>query len=242
MPLVRRAPHQEVTMSFARSAAVLVLAPLLNQPPALPAPPSGALPLPAPSGPLQFDAGAKEIGLDELCLRLAQLTGQELAMRPEARQQLAQLREPLESAGPVPAEEVYTFVEALLARQGFLVAPVSGGARPVLGVHVAGERHALHPVHVGRESLPELAAHPALLVRLLVTLEHTDSRQVQTQLRQITVDSENTNQCVPVGDRGLILQGRARDVADLARMVLEADEAAGKLPPLAPPVAPTEGG
>jgi hypothetical protein len=204
------------------------------------APPSGApdvrLPLPAPSGSLVFEPGTTEIGLEELLRRLANLTGQELAMTQQTRQILAQVKEPLESATPVPKEEVYTFIEGLLARQDFLIAPVSGGTRPILGVQVAGDNRMtqLAPLYVHADAMTELAAHPALLVRLLINFEHTDSRQVQTQIRQLQTDSGGVTQVVPVGERGLILQGRASEMASLARLLLDADEAAGMRPALAP--------
>ena len=202
-------------------------------------PQAGRLPLPAPSGPLSFEPGTKEIGLDELLARLAQLTGQELVMTQESRQMLAQIREPLERADPVPREEVYTFVESVLARQGGLIAPVSGGARPILGVHISSDAPhnlPLVPLYVRVDALPDLAAHPALHVRLLLNFEHSDSRQVQTQIRQLLVDNSGSNQVVPVGDRGLILQGRASEMASLARLLLDADEAAGKRPAPLPQV------
>lgn len=220
----------------------LVLTVIAPYPQAHSGPQVGRLPLPAPSGPLAFEPGTKEVGLDELLARLAQLTGQELVMTLQTRQVLAQVKEPLESATPVPREEVYAFVEALLARQGVLIAPLSGGTRPILGVHVMGGGRdlPLDPLYVRADALAELAGHAALHVRLLLNFENTDSRQLQTQLRQLLVDDTGTNQCVPVGDRGLILQGRASEMASLARLLLDADEATGKRP--APkPVAEEEG-
>lgn len=144
---------------------------------------------------------------------------------------LAQMKEPLESAAPVPKEEVYPFVEALLARNDVLIAPLTGGTRPILGVQVLPFREGqLDALYVGLDMLPELATHSALHVRLLLNFENSDGRQVQTQLRQLLADTQS--QCVPVGDRGLILQGRASAMASLARLLLDADEAAGKRPPV----------
>ena len=197
-------------------------------------PQAGRLPLPAPSGPLEFEPGSEEIGIDELLARFARLTGQELVMTMRTRQVLAQIREPLESTAPVPKEEVYTFVESLLARQGVLIAPISGGTRPILGVHAVGDANdiPLEPLYVRGDALDELALHPALHVRLLLNFENTDSRQLQTQLRQLIIDNSGANQCVPVGERGLILQGRAKEMASLVRLLLEADAAAKQRPPL----------
>jgi len=77
-------------------------------------------------------------------------------------------------------------------------------------------------------------------VRFLLNLENIDSRQLQTQLRQLLIDNSGARQCVPVGDRGVILQGPASEMASLARLLLDADAAAGKRPP--PPAPKAEGG
>jgi hypothetical protein len=158
-------------------------------------------------------------------------------MTPQDRQQLTQMKEPLESAAPVPEEEVYSFVEGLLARNGTILAPLTGGTRPILAVRViGGDRRdtGLDALYVQVEALSELATHPALFVRLLLNLEYTDSRQVQTQIRQLQTDDTGTTQYAPVGERGLILQGRASEMASLARLLLDADAAAGKRPPPVP--------
>ena len=212
-----------------RSAA-FVLATVFAAAPGPSTTPPGGLPLPPARGPLVFEPGAKEIGFDELLQAFAQLTGQELTFGPQDAQMLAQMREPLENPAPVPTEEVYTFVEGLLARQSVVIVPLTGGTRPILGVYATGGGRSVapEPLHVSSEHLPELAAHPALHVRLLFPLQHIDARQVQTQLRQITVDPANITQCVPVGELALILQGRAREVAGLAQVLKAADEHAGR--------------
>ncbi|HEX6884792.1 MAG TPA: hypothetical protein VF530_15565 [Planctomycetota bacterium] len=195
-------------------------------------PPPAGLPLPAPRGPLVFDAGAKEISLDTLLRTFAQLTGQELAMGMQDLQILQQAREPLESTEPVPAEEIYTFVEGLISRHGVLIAPISGGSRPILGVYTGAGRGAAlpnpEPLLVSLEQLSELERHPALLVRLIFPFQNTDARQVQTQLRQVTVDPLNMTQIVPVGELSLLMQGRAKEIAGLVRLLQQADEHAGR--------------
>ena len=194
----------------------------------------GSLPLPPPSGALVFEPETEQMAAADLLGELARLTGQELAMSAQARVQLAQAKVVLESGAPVPREEVYTFVEGLLVHQGVLLAPLTGGTRPILGVQMVGGGRdpQLLPLYVSLDARNELARHPALHVRLLLGFQHIDSRQVQTQLRQLLVDNAGTTQCVPVGDRGLILQGRASEMASLAQLLLDADAAAGRLAPL----------
>jgi len=204
--------------------------------------PTSHLPLPPATASLQFEPGTSDIRLDELLLRLAHLTGQELAMTAQTQQMLQQIKEPLESAAPVPAAEVYAFVEGLLVRQGILIAPITGGTRPILGVQGVerGRDGPLDALYVGADDLPELEAHPALLVRTYVDMKNLDTRQVQTQLRQLMVDNSGTSQIVPVGERGLILQGRGRDIAGLVKLLRESDKAAGERPPT-PPAPAAEG-
>jgi hypothetical protein len=151
-------------------------------------------------------------------------------------------KEPLESPAPIPKDEVYAFVEGVLARQGVVIAPITGGTRPILGVMVLGPQEGpLDPLYVESSALAELTTHPALFVRVLVQLENTDARQLQTQLRQLLVDNTGTNQCVPVGELALILQGRGRDVEAMARLILAADKAAGARPKPPPPKESAEG-
>lgn len=71
-------------MKLACLVPLVLAAPFSSRPLALSGPQDGRLPLPAPSGPLSFEPGTKEIGIDELLARLAQLTGQELAIPPQA--------------------------------------------------------------------------------------------------------------------------------------------------------------
>jgi len=215
-------------MNLARILAVLVAGATPAGP--LAAPGASNLPLPPVSAALEFGSGSNDVGLDELLQQLARLTGQELAMTVQAREALRASREPLEHTTPVPAGEVYTFVEGLLSRQGFVIAPITGGTRPILGVLSTGTGRdtGLDPLAVDASALGELAAHPALFVRVLIDLHNSDARQLQTQLRALVVDQSGMQQCVPVGELGLILQGKGRDVASLAKLVLAADEAAGK--------------
>jgi hypothetical protein len=199
--------------------------------------PQSRLPLPPVGADLVFEPGKSEIMLDELLQRFAQLTGLELAMSPQTVQALRSSKEPLEHVEPVPKAEVYSFVEGVLARQGVVIAPITGGTRPILGVSATqggGRDMPLDPLYVEEANLAELELHPALLVRMHVALKNMDTRQVQTQLRQLLVDNSGTSQVVPVGEHSLILQGRARDLAGLTKLLREADKAAGELPPPAP--------
>jgi hypothetical protein len=169
--------------------------------------------LPAVRAALEFPAGASDVTLGWLVDELARLSAQELTMVPHVRQQLDVSREPLEITTPVPAREVYAYVEGMLAAQGMLIAPVKGGERPVLGIYSAARRgpESGEPsaVHVELGEVEALAGHPALLCQVMLVLENIDSRQLQTQLRQLLADASGTQLCVPAGERGLLLQSAA---------------------------------
>jgi len=209
------------------------------------APPEERLPLPPAREGLSFPAGTSEVTLGFLLDELARVTGQELALSSADRQELAREQLTLARTDPVPAAEVYGFVESLLVPRGVVIAPLKGGERPVLAVIVPGMRGGLPPVaplSISRGLFEQAAQHPALLIRALLVLEHTDTRQLQTQLRALMVDPHGLLNIVPAGERGLLLQGRASYIVALARQVLELDAAVGRGEPAKlPSVEATEG-
>lgn len=215
------------------------------------APASGAaethapdLGLPAVRAPLEFPAGQEEVTLAWLLAELGRLTGQELSMDPGLRQQLEAAKEPFEIRSPVPAEEVYAFVEAMVLRENVFLAPLKGGTRPVLGVFGSARGQQTFncaqaiPVTVAR--LGELDAHPAVLCQLVLHFDNIDTRQLQTQLRQLLVDNTGAQQVVPCGDRSLLIQGPGAKMAGLARLLAEVDRASAARPAPDAPATPAE--
>ena len=100
---------------------------------------------------------------------------------------------------------------------------LKGGARPVLSVSQVGNGpsplDAGFTVLVTRAELPELRRHPALLCQLVLTFENIDSRQLQTQLRQLLVDNSGSQQIVPAGEHSLIMQGFGSYIASLGKLL-----------------------
>jgi len=203
--------------------------PAASNTPAAQAAPRDVLALPPVQADLEFPPGATEVSLAWLLTELGRLSGQELTLVPGLQSQLEAFKEPIEILTPVPASEVYTFVEALLLQQNVLLAPLKGGKRPVLGVFGGMNGGAFsataQPIGVGEEHLDDLDAHPAVFCQLVLTFKNIDSRQLQTQLRQLMVDNTGTQLCVPCGERGLLLQGSGMKVARLARLLVEVDRA-----------------
>lgn len=181
--------------------------------------------LPPVRGPLEFAPDAREVSLGWLVDELARLSGQELTMAVDLRRALDGTMEPLEQRSPVPAGEVYAFVEALLTTQGIVIAPAKGGARPVLGVY-GGQGARLGepvPVQIEPARVAALAGHPALLCQVLLDFENIDSRQLQTQLRQLLVEASGLQQIVPAGERSLILQASGAKLLALVPLLQEVD-------------------
>lgn len=201
--------------------------------------------LPPVRAALVLPDGSDPIGLDWFVSELGRLSGQEVTALPEVRQQLQQCKQELTIRTPVPADEVYPFVEALLGQYGFFLAPLKDGERPVLGVHAAGGRLAnlafSRPIPVSLDRLGELDRHPALLCQVVVTFQNIDSRQLQTQLRQLLVDAGGVQQAVPCGDRSLLLQGMGMKVAGLVQLLREVDRA-NAAPVPSKPAAPGDKG
>ena len=211
------------------------------------APPEPGLPLPPAREGIVFEPGTSEVTLAFLLSALARSTGQELALNSDVRREFERTKVKLESAYQVPPEEVYSFVEGLLAPEGVVIAPLTGGKRPVLGVW--GGTMGRAPAFFSPEPMPlspaqydEAARHPVLLVRTVVVLEHIDARQLQTQLRQLLVDPSGNQNVVPAGERALLVQGRAAFVVGLARQLQEVDAAAGRGEPVTLPMPSNEEG
>ena len=192
-------------------------------------PSSSDLGLPPIRAALELPEGSEPIGLDWLVGELGRLSGQEVIAQPLVRQQLQQCKQPLSIRTPVPADEAYSFVEALLAQAGFFLAALKDGERPVLGVHADGPQLSslafARPIPVSLDRLDELDRHPALLCQVVLTLQNVDSRQLQTQLRQLVVDATGVQQVVPCGERSLLVQGMGMKVAGLVRLLQEVDRA-----------------
>ena len=152
-------------------------------------------------------------------------------MDAQMREELDRAVEPLEFTTPVPVGEVYGFVEALLTQHEVFLAHVKGGARPVLAVFGGQTRNVPRsPVVVPDADIEQLAGHPALLCQIVLHFENVDSRQLQTQLRQLLADQTGMLQVVPCGERSLLLQGPGSYLAGLARLLHDVDRASAARP------------
>src|SRR5262249_33237752 len=75
------------------------------------------------------------------------------------------------------------------------------------------------PTFVAPEDLDEYRDQPASLIITVLNFKNIDSRQLQTQLRQLLVDQTGSQQIVPARDRSLIMQGFGSYIASLANLL-----------------------
>jgi general secretion pathway protein D len=88
----------------------------------------------------------------------------------------------------------------------------------------AGGALAKTPVFVPPQDLDDYRNQPATLIITVLNFDNIDSRQLQTQLRQLLVDNSGYQQVVPAGERSLILQGFGSYIASLSTLLNLVDD------------------
>lgn len=81
-----------------------------------------------------------------------------------------------------------------------------------------------NPIFVSPTDLDEYLTQPATLIMTVLSFQNIDTRQLQTQLRQLLVDPTGSQNVVPAGERSLIMQGFGSYVASLAKLLKLVDE------------------
>jgi len=81
-----------------------------------------------------------------------------------------------------------------------------------------------NPIFVSPSDLDEYLTQPATLIMTVLSFQNIDTRQLQTQLRQLLVDPTGSQNVVPAGERSLIMQGFGSYVASLAKLLKLVDE------------------
>jgi len=189
------------------------------------APPSATvaeLALAPVSAPLQLPPAGREVQLSWLVAELGRLSGQEVLAPSELH--LDQVSVPLADHSPVPAGEVYTYVEGLLAQQGLVLWVITGGTRPQLGVWGRATASSdLMPLIVPPDQVGVLQSHPALYVQVTVPLRNVDARQLQTQLRALMGNSL-ISRMAPLGERSLMIRDTGRQVYGVLQAIAAADQ------------------
>ncbi|MEQ1894411.1 MAG: secretin N-terminal domain-containing protein, partial [Planctomycetota bacterium] len=81
-----------------------------------------------------------------------------------------------------------------------------------------------NPTFVSPLDLDEYLTQPATLIMTVLSFQNIDTRQLQTQLRQLLVDPTGSQNVVPAGERSLIMQGFGSYIASLAKLLKLVDD------------------
>jgi hypothetical protein len=178
-------------------------------------------PFATPESPLVIsDSGVAVQTLDDLLAEFERIAGQHVVANAHTREALRATNVGLVAGVSVPPDEVYSFVESLLAHHGFFVGRLRSGNPRLLSVRSSSGR-GTWPVDewmtVPVEEIDDYADHPALLVETVVDVAPMDSRQIVNSLRQLV--HGNHQGMVAVSGSSLILRGTGSEVARTASML-----------------------
>jgi hypothetical protein len=192
--------------------------------------PVSADPFPTPSSGLKIQiAPGEEMSLEKLLDEFSRVTGQNLLVTESTCQALKSSPTGLNRSVDVPASEVYSFVENILAHNQHVLQVLSGHEPRLLAVHdLAQTRRSLSDLaqYVPVKDIGLYARHPAVLITTMIELPSTDVRTLSNSLRSMLTD-QITQQIIPVGNtNALVLGGSGAAVANLVTVLRECDEGA----------------
>ena len=188
--------------------------------------------LPQANAPLALAGRSSTLG--QLVDELGELTSQHVIASHATRDRLEEHWVDHEHA-PVPASDVYAYVEAVLVDQGFVIAPIKYGGAPQLGVYGIRDRHgsrlkSVADAHSIRPGDQEGARrHPGLFARAVVHMPNTDTRMLQTQLRALVTDT-STQAMISAGRHSLIMYGTASQLGNWVELLQRVDRLGRKEP------------
>lgn len=194
--------------------------------------PVSADPFPTPSSGLKIQiAPGEEMSLEKLLDEFSRVTGQNLLITQNTCQALKASPTGLNRSVDVPASEVYSFVENILAHNQHVLQVLSGHEPRLLAVHNLAARNGSRPLsdlaqYVPVKDIGLYARHPAVLITTMVELPSTDVRTLSNSLRGMLTD-QVTQQIIPVGNtNALVIGGSGAAVANLVTVLRECDEGA----------------
>src|SRR5262249_48848721 len=130
----------------------------------------------------------------------------------------------------VPAQEVYPFVEAILAQNDFMLVPRTDREPRLLAVENlnSNRRNAIRSeaIFVPADQIAAWSRHPAILVTTVIDFGHVDVRTLSNWMRAMFTDS-NLQLLVPVGNsNSLVITATGTMVSNLVTMLKAVDEVA----------------
>jgi hypothetical protein len=172
---------------------------------------------PPPSGDLLIEIDRDETAsLADILARFESLASHNLHISAATRQVLAQVDSGLSNSVSVPAEEVYSYISCLLNNSGFVMAETRSSAPSLLSVFSmdSPERNMVgkHARAIDVEDLVRFERHPALLVQVVIEVQHLDTRFLEKSLRHMVVD-RYTQSITSLSPHSLFLMGNSREIS-----------------------------
>jgi hypothetical protein len=188
-------------------------------------------PFPAPKEGISIKVTAEgEPRLDAVLNDFSRVTGQTLIMTRDVRAAVQATSTGLSRSVDVPAQEVYPFVEAILAQNDFMLIPRLDREPRLLAVENlnSNRRNAIRSeaIFVPADQVAAWSRHPAILVTTVLDLAHVDVRTLSNSMRVMFTD-QNMQQLVPVGNsNSLVITATGTMVASLATVLQAVDASA----------------
>jgi hypothetical protein len=182
---------------------------------------------PLPSKDLVIDIGGDATpSLADVLKSFEEISAHNLHISAETRSLLKNVSTGLSRSVTIPKTEVYSYVEALLADSGFLVAEIRRAQPRILSVYSLqtaerqNARGRARAVPIDDVHLYE--RHPAILIQSVVAVKYLDARQLSNSLRSMMNDP-NVEFTTPLSEGNILLCGTAPRVADWIRLIRTAD-------------------
>ena len=180
------------------------------------------------------EEGTEKLSLLKFAGLAQEATGYHFTWDQDTGQQLSTKSVFLLGQKRIPKVDFYNFFQIQLFINDFVCIEVGPPQiRVILIQNVAGaggnrqgSASALgkNPIFVSPTDLDEYLTQPATLIMTVLSFQNIDTRQLQTQLRQLLVDPTGSQNVVPAGERSLIMQGFGSYVASLAKLLKLVDE------------------
>ncbi|QDV05252.1 Putative type II secretion system protein D precursor [Planctomycetes bacterium Poly30] len=187
---------------------------------------------PTPSGPMTLVVDDPENA--DTCWSMVEkygeLTGQHITAHSDTQSLLMQSPVHLDRNMTIPADEVQTTFEHILFARDFVLTPLKRDGMRLLEIQSlstpARSNIRSAAIFLEPEDLHLAAAHPAMIFTTVVTLPHTDVRQVSNSMRTMITDA-NTQQLLPAGNsNSMVIVGIGQSLVGLADTLRTIDAAA----------------
>ncbi|QDU67196.1 secretin N-terminal domain-containing protein [Engelhardtia mirabilis] len=171
-----------------------------------------------------------------------QATGLQFIVPKEASDELKNETVRMIGTKRIPKQDFYSFFQIIMFIHNFACVEVGAPPLTVTVIQSLASSNARtqgsirqKSIYVLPEELDGYADQPATLITTVVTLPHTDVRQLSNSLRSLITD-QNTLNMVPAGNSdSLILQGFGSYIVQLAKLLFLIDQES-IIPPPDPPV------